>query len=104
MNSTEIKYSRGEDLQIEEPVFSGDCPAFHFHATLAGMLGPTLIRHPSCTGALARDKRLLAATRMMEPFIMKSFRSIALCAWSHSVLIAGICGSSRTAYQPAFLS
>ncbi len=40
-----LQASRGEDLQIEEPVFSGDCPAFHFHATLAGMLGPTLIRH-----------------------------------------------------------
>src|SRR5882762_7513063 len=34
----------------------------------------------------------------------KSLRSMALCAWSTTVLIAGICGSSSTAYQPAFLS
>src|SRR5215468_10720727 len=34
----------------------------------------------------------------------KSLRSMALCAWSNTVLIAGICGSSSTAYQPAFLS
>ncbi len=40
-----LQASRGEDLRIEEPVFSGNYPAFHFRATLAGMLGPTLIRH-----------------------------------------------------------
>src|SRR5262244_2193586 len=33
----------------------------------------------------------------------KSLRSMALCAWSNTVLIAGILGSSSTAYQPAFL-
>ena len=32
----------------------------------------------------------------------KSLRSMALCAWSNTVLIAGICGSSSTAYQPRF--
>ena len=35
----------GEDLEIEEPVSCGDCSSFHFDATLAGMLGSTLIRH-----------------------------------------------------------
>src|SRR5215468_2024562 len=34
----------GEDLQVEEPVSCWDCASFHFHATVAGMLGPTLIR------------------------------------------------------------
>src|SRR5687767_9859963 len=38
------KASRGEDLQVEEPVWCGDSPAFHFHATLTRMLGSTLIR------------------------------------------------------------
>jgi hypothetical protein len=33
----------GEDLQVEEPVACGDCASFHFYATLAGMLRPTLI-------------------------------------------------------------
>ena len=39
------KVSRGEDLEVEQPVPCRDCAAFHFHATLAGMPGPTLIRH-----------------------------------------------------------
>jgi hypothetical protein len=37
------KAARGEDLQVEHPVWCGDAPAFHFHAPLAGMLSPTLI-------------------------------------------------------------
>src|SRR2546427_55631 len=36
------KAARGEDLQVEHPVWCGYAPAFHFHATLAGMLSPTL--------------------------------------------------------------
>ena len=32
------------NLQIEEPVCGGYASAFHFHATLPGMLGTTLIR------------------------------------------------------------
>src|SRR4029453_17004485 len=35
--------SRSEDLQVEHPVWCGDASAFHFHATRAGMLSPTLI-------------------------------------------------------------
>jgi hypothetical protein len=38
------KASRGEDLQVEEPVSRWDCSAFHFHPTVAGMLRSTLIR------------------------------------------------------------
>jgi len=38
------KASGGEDLQVEKPVACGDCASFHFHPTVAGMLGPTLIR------------------------------------------------------------
>src|SRR5712691_394848 len=37
------KASRREDLEVEEPVACGHCSSFHFHAALAGMLGPTLI-------------------------------------------------------------
>ena len=36
--------SRGEDLEIEELVSGRDASAFHFHATLASVFGPTLIR------------------------------------------------------------
>jgi Family of unknown function (DUF6444) len=39
------KAPRREDLEIEEPVRGGDSAAFHFHPTLTGMLGATLIRH-----------------------------------------------------------
>src|SRR5262249_9570193 len=37
------KASGGEDLQVEEPVTCGDGASLNFHATLAGMLGSTLI-------------------------------------------------------------
>ena len=39
------KASGGEDLQVEEPVLGWDFASFHFHTTLASMLGPTLIRY-----------------------------------------------------------
>ena len=38
------KASRGKDLEVEEPVSCWDFASFHFHATLAGLQGPTLIR------------------------------------------------------------
>jgi hypothetical protein len=38
------KASRGENLEIEEPVSCWDCSSFHFHTTLTRMLGSTLIR------------------------------------------------------------
>jgi hypothetical protein len=62
------KAARGEDLQIEHPVSCGDSPAFHFHATLTGVLGSALIRDEVVQVCEPRQKRLLAPLRMMEPF------------------------------------
>ena len=39
------KASRRENLEIEQPVVCWDFSSFHFHPTLAGMLGSTLIRN-----------------------------------------------------------
>jgi hypothetical protein len=39
------KPSRREDLQVEEPVACRYSPAFHFHPTLPGVLGSTLVRY-----------------------------------------------------------
>jgi hypothetical protein len=62
------KASRREDLQVEEPVACGNCASFHFHATLAGMLGPTLIGDQVVEVCQPREKRLLAPFGMMEAF------------------------------------
>ena len=51
----------------------GTLPAFHFHATLAGMLGPTLIGHQVVQVGQPREKRLLAPFGMMEPFHREQF-------------------------------
>jgi transposase len=67
------KASGGEDLQIEEPVCGGYSAAFHFHATLAGMLGPTLIRDEIVQVGEPREKRLLAAPGMMESLHHEQF-------------------------------
>jgi hypothetical protein len=58
--------SRGKDLQVEHPVWCGDASAFHFHATLAGMLRPTLIRDQVIQMGQPCQKRLLAPFGMME--------------------------------------
>jgi hypothetical protein len=60
--------SRGEDLQIKEPVCCGDSSAFHFHTTLAGVLGSTLIRDEVVQVCESPEKRLLAPAWVMEPF------------------------------------
>ena len=60
----------GEDLQVEEPVACWDCASFHFHATVAGMLGPTLIRDEVVQVGEPGEKRLLAATGMMESLVV----------------------------------
>ncbi len=39
------KASRREDLEIEQPVACWDCASFHFHPTLATILGAPLIRY-----------------------------------------------------------
>src|SRR5439155_25193251 len=62
------KASRGEDLEIEEPVLCRYSSAFDFHATLASVLGPTLIRHQVVQVRQPREKGLLAAAWMMKPF------------------------------------
>src|SRR5262245_58346145 len=61
------KATRGEDLQIETPVGCRYSPAFDFHPTLAGMLSPTLIWNKVLQVREPREKRLWAATGMMEP-------------------------------------
>ena len=53
-------------MQIEEAVCGGYASAFHFHATLPGMLGTTLIRDEAVQVGEPREKRLLAATGMIE--------------------------------------
>jgi hypothetical protein len=53
-------------LDIEEPVAGRYTSAFHFRATLASMLGPTLIGDEVVQVREAGEKRLLAATGMME--------------------------------------
>jgi hypothetical protein len=67
------KTSRGEDLDVEEPVVCRYAPAFDFHPTLAGMHGATLIRHQVVQVCEPREKRLLASLRMMEPFHGEQF-------------------------------
>ena len=67
------KASGGGDLQVEEPVGCGDSSAFHCHTTLTGMLGATLIRDEVIQVGEPREKRLLAATWMMEPLHREQF-------------------------------
>ena len=67
------KASRGENLEIEEPVSCWDCSSFHFHTTLTGMLGSTLIRDEIVQVCEPREKRLLAATGMVKPFHCEQF-------------------------------
>src|SRR5216684_2846522 len=67
------KASRREDLEIEQPVACWDCASFDFHATLAGMLGPTLIRNQVIQVREPREKRRLAPVWMMEPFHREQF-------------------------------
>src|SRR2546430_12989991 len=63
----------GEDLQIEEPVCCGYSSAFHFDTTLTRMLGATLIRDEVVQVGEPREKRLLAATWMMESLHREQF-------------------------------
>jgi transposase len=67
------KASRREDLEIKHPVACGYSPAFHFHATLPGMLGSTLIRDQVVEVCQPREKRLLAAIGMVKPFHCEEF-------------------------------
>ena len=67
------KASRREDLEIEQPVACWDCSSFHFHATLASMLGATLIRYQVVEVRQPREKRLLASFGMVEAFHREQF-------------------------------
>ena len=60
-------------MQIEEPIVCRYSSAFHGHATLTGMLGPTLIGHQVVEVCQPREKRLWAATWMMEPLHREQF-------------------------------
>ena len=71
--SCSSKAARGEDLQVEHPVWCGDAPAFHFHATLAGMLRPTLIGDQVIEVRQPCYKCLLSATGMVKAFHREQF-------------------------------
>jgi hypothetical protein len=60
-------------LEVEHPILCRDASAFHFHATLASVLGPTLIRHQVIQVGHAREKRLLAATWVVKAFHREQF-------------------------------
>src|SRR5262245_29873822 len=53
------KASRGEDLEIEQPVSCWDCSSFDFHSTVASMLGAALIRDGVVQMGQPSQKRLL---------------------------------------------
>ena len=91
-------------MDIEEPISGWDCSTLHFHATLAGMLSATLIRKKVIQVRKSREKRLLTATGMVQPFHGKELPLDGVMGLIQQVLVTGIRGSSRTAYHPAFLS
>jgi hypothetical protein len=67
------KASRRGDLEVEEPVACWYMPPFHFHATLPGMLRPTLIQDQVIEVRQSCKKRLLAPTRVMKPLHREEF-------------------------------
>jgi hypothetical protein len=67
------KASGGEDWEVEQPVSCRYASAFHFHATLTRVLGPTLIRHEVVQVREPREKRLLAPAWVVKPFQRKQF-------------------------------
>jgi len=67
------KASGGEDLEVERPVSCRYASAFHFHATLTGVLGPTLIRDEVIQVREPREKRLLAPAWVVQPLHRKQF-------------------------------
>jgi len=67
------KASRGEDLEVEEPVSCRDFASFDFHTTSAGVLGATLVGDKVVQVCQSCKKRLLAPMGMMECFHHKEF-------------------------------
>jgi hypothetical protein len=53
-------------LEIEQPIACRNFPSFHSHATLAGMLGATMVRDQVVQVCQPGKKRLSAPFRMME--------------------------------------
>jgi hypothetical protein len=53
-------------VDIEEPIVGQYASAFHFHATLAGVLGPALVREQVVEVCQPSQQRLLAATGMSD--------------------------------------
>ena len=60
-------------MEVEQPVACRDCASFHFHTTLPGMLGATLIWDQIVQVGEPREKRLLAPFGMMEAFHREQF-------------------------------
>ena len=67
------KASRGEDLDIEEPVACRDCSSFDFYPTLPGMQGATLGGHQVVQMGQPSKKRLLAASWMVKALHREKF-------------------------------
>src|SRR2546422_4997144 len=57
-----------QDLDIEEPVLSRYASAFHFHPTLAGMLGSTLI------GVTVQSVQIVTVSSSFKINILQWFR------------------------------
>jgi hypothetical protein len=60
-------------VQIEQPVGCRSSSTVHFHATLASVLGPTLIRDQVIQVRQPDPKYLLASIGVMEPFHREQF-------------------------------
>jgi hypothetical protein len=58
-------------MGIEEPILGQYASAFHFHATLAGVLGPALVRDQVGEVYQPSQERLVAPVWMMEAFHRK---------------------------------
>src|SRR5437660_10747129 len=71
--SRSSKAARGEDLQVEHPIVCRYSSTFHFHPTLPGMLGSTLIRDEVVQVGEPREKRPLAPACMVKPFHREQF-------------------------------
>ena len=60
-------------MQIEHPVWCGYTSTFHFHATLARMLRPALIRDEVTQMRSSGEKRLLAPPGVVKAFHPEQF-------------------------------
>src|SRR5262249_29870772 len=98
------KASRCEDLQGEEPSSGWDGSAFDFHPTLPGMLSPTLIGHQGVQMCQPREKRLLAALWMMQPWHRKQVPRDGVMRLIEQRTGHGHLGGCKHCIPPAVLS